>query len=91
VILEAATASAWVETACCEWRTLLLDHANCEKKAASTALALLFAYPDDRSLTTPLSLHTRETVATDTPASRATSLMETNGVAPTVGLTGPSR
>lgn len=60
MILEAATASAWVETARREWRSLLLDHANCEKKAASTALALLFAYPEDRSLTVPLSRLARE-------------------------------
>jgi serine/threonine protein kinase len=28
---------------------LLIDHANCEKKAASTALALMFAYAEDLS------------------------------------------
>ena len=36
------------------WRELLVDHANCEKKAASTALALMFAYPEDRKLTSAL-------------------------------------
>jgi tRNA-(ms[2]io[6]A)-hydroxylase len=30
-----------------------VDHANCEKKAASTAMALIFAYPEDRSLDVP--------------------------------------
>jgi len=60
VILAAATDEAWVEKARQEWRVLLLDHANCEKKAASTALALLFAYPEDRTLTTPLSRLARE-------------------------------
>jgi tRNA 2-(methylsulfanyl)-N6-isopentenyladenosine37 hydroxylase len=39
---------------------LLVDHANCEKKAASTALALIFAYPDDRKLTSALSRLARE-------------------------------
>ena len=29
---------------------LLIDHANCEKKAASTALALMFAYAEDLEL-----------------------------------------
>lgn len=60
MILAAATDEAWVEKAGQEWRVLLLDHANCEKKAASTALALLFAYPEDRTLTTPLSRLARE-------------------------------
>jgi tRNA-(ms[2]io[6]A)-hydroxylase len=39
---------------------LLLDHANCEKKAASTALALIFAYADDFELTRQLSRLARE-------------------------------
>lgn len=60
MILRAATEEAWVERAGREWRLLLLDHANCEKKAASTALALLFAYPEDRALTAPLSRLARE-------------------------------
>ena len=40
------TPSRWLDAACENWHTLLLDHANCEKKAASTALALIFAYPE---------------------------------------------
>ena len=40
--------------------TLLVDHANCEKKAASTALALIFAYPEDRALNIALSRLARE-------------------------------
>jgi tRNA isopentenyl-2-thiomethyl-A-37 hydroxylase MiaE len=40
--------------------TLLIDHANCEKKAASTALALIFAYPEDRALGVALSRLARE-------------------------------
>ena len=39
------TPGRWVDTACTQWQELLLDHAYCEKKAASTALALIFAYP----------------------------------------------
>jgi tRNA-(ms[2]io[6]A)-hydroxylase len=60
VILRAATEPAWVDAAVLDWHTLLLDHANCEKKAASTALALLFAYPEDRTLTARLSRLARE-------------------------------
>jgi len=46
-ILEAPTPPAWVEDALSHLPELLLDHANCEKKAASSALALMFAYAED--------------------------------------------
>jgi tRNA 2-(methylsulfanyl)-N6-isopentenyladenosine37 hydroxylase len=59
-ILAAPTSPCWVECACEHWRTLLVDHANCEKKAASSALALLFAYPEDPSLTGAVSRLARE-------------------------------
>ncbi len=59
-ILLAPTPTTWVEHAALHWRELLLDHANCEKKAASTALALMFSYPEDRKLGTALSRLARE-------------------------------
>jgi tRNA-(ms[2]io[6]A)-hydroxylase len=59
-ILKAATPRAWVEAAVQDLSTLLVDHANCEKKAASTALALIFAYPEDRPLAVALSRLARE-------------------------------
>jgi tRNA 2-(methylsulfanyl)-N6-isopentenyladenosine37 hydroxylase len=59
-ILLASTPPAWVDYALEHWRELLVDHANCEKKAASTALALMFAYPEDRKLTSALSRLARE-------------------------------
>jgi len=59
-ILLAATPERWVQVATQRWRELLLDHANCEKKAASTALALMFAYPEDRPLGAALSRLARE-------------------------------
>ncbi len=59
-ILHAATPRAWCEHAAREWRTLLVDHANCEKKAASTALALMFAYPEDRPLSLAMARLARE-------------------------------
>jgi tRNA-(ms[2]io[6]A)-hydroxylase len=59
-ILRAATPRAWVEAARADLPTLLVDHANCEKKAASTAMALIFAYPEDRSLSVALSRLARE-------------------------------
>jgi tRNA-(ms[2]io[6]A)-hydroxylase len=59
-ILRAPTPQAWVATAVERWRELLVDHANCEKKAASTALALMFAYPEDHALAMALSRLARE-------------------------------
>jgi tRNA-(ms[2]io[6]A)-hydroxylase len=59
-ILRAATPRAWVDAAVEDLPTLLVDHANCEKKAASTAMALIFAYPEDRSLSVALSRLARE-------------------------------
>jgi len=59
-ILLAATPQQWVEDAAGHWQELLQDHANCEKKAASTALALIFAYPQDRPLVLALSRLARE-------------------------------
>jgi len=59
-ILLAATPIAWVDAAVARWRELLVDHANCEKKAASTAVALIFAYPEDTELVLALSRLARE-------------------------------
>lgn len=59
-ILKAATPPAWVTAAVADLPTLLVDHANCEKKAASTAMALIFAYPEDRALAVALSRLARE-------------------------------
>ena len=54
-ILKAATPRAWVTAASADLPALLVDHSNCEKKAASTAMALIFAYPEDRALGVALS------------------------------------
>ena len=59
-ILKAPTPRAWVDAALEDLPTLLVDHANCEKKAASTAMALIFAYPEDRALSVALSRLARE-------------------------------
>jgi tRNA 2-(methylsulfanyl)-N6-isopentenyladenosine37 hydroxylase len=59
-ILAAATPPAWVDAAVHGWRELLVDHANCEKKAASSALALIFAYAEDSDMSTTLSRLARE-------------------------------
>ena len=59
-ILHARTDVAWFELAVRCTDELLLDHANCEKKAASTALALMFSYPEDFDLANRMSKLARE-------------------------------
>jgi tRNA-(ms[2]io[6]A)-hydroxylase len=59
-LLRAPTPAGWVACACTSPDVLLIDHANCEKKAASTALALMFAYAEDLELTDKLSRLARE-------------------------------
>jgi len=58
--LLATTPPPWFEAAPRHLDELLLDHANCEKKAASTALALMFAYPEDVQLASHMSRLARE-------------------------------
>jgi len=59
-LLRAATPAAWLAAAGASRDLLLLDHANCEKKAASTAIALMFAYAEDLELAERLSRLARE-------------------------------
>ena len=58
--LLAGTPRAWFYAAAERRDELLLDHANCEKKAASTALSLMFAYPEDAELCARMSRLARE-------------------------------
>jgi len=58
--LLAPTPVAWFDVAAERWRELLVDHANCEKKAASTALSLIFAYAEDMDLAERISRLARE-------------------------------
>jgi tRNA-(ms[2]io[6]A)-hydroxylase len=59
-LLRVATPADWVAQARALPEVLLIDHANCEKKAASTALALMFAYAEDLELTAKMSRLARE-------------------------------
>ena len=54
-ILAAATDGAWLQRALADVDEILVDHAHCEKKAASTALSLLFRYPERGELLVPLT------------------------------------
>jgi tRNA 2-(methylsulfanyl)-N6-isopentenyladenosine37 hydroxylase len=58
--LPCATPQAWLDEAPRQLRTLLTDHANCEKKAAGTALGLLFRYVDRPELLYRMSRLARE-------------------------------
>jgi tRNA 2-(methylsulfanyl)-N6-isopentenyladenosine37 hydroxylase len=58
--LAAPTAPAWAEHAIAHLDELLVDHAHCEKKAAGTALNLIFRYPRHADLLDPLSKIARE-------------------------------
>jgi tRNA 2-(methylsulfanyl)-N6-isopentenyladenosine37 hydroxylase len=58
--LDVSTPDAWVDEACERVPELLLDHANCELKAASTALGFLYRYPDRTELAKRMSRLARE-------------------------------
>lgn len=55
-----ATPDEWVREASGRLPELLLDHANCELKAASTALGFLYRYPDRTILAQRMSRLARE-------------------------------
>lgn len=58
--LRCDTPDAWVHNALDNQRLLLIDHANCEKKAASTALNLMYRYVEDSELLNKMSRLARE-------------------------------
>ncbi len=58
--LACSTPRAWVEWALEHPEILLIDHANCEKKAASTALNLMYRYVEHHELLNKLSRLARE-------------------------------
>lgn len=58
--LHCATPAAWVGAALANQDLLLVDHANCEKKAAATALNLMYRYVGRHRLLTRLSRLARE-------------------------------
>ena len=59
-LLGCATPELWYVAAAANLRTLLIDHANCEKKAAGTALSLLYRYVDKPDLLRRMSRLARE-------------------------------
>ncbi len=58
--LQCQTPQSWIKCALEHPEELLLDHANCEKKAAGTALSLMFRYAEREELQQYLSRLARE-------------------------------
>jgi len=58
--LDVATPQAWLEAVPDHIPELLIDHANCEKKAASTALSMIYRYVDHSELLFLMSRLARE-------------------------------
>lgn len=58
--LRCATPSTWVDAALRQLDVLLVDHANCEKKAAATAMNLMYKYVDKPVLLERMSQLARE-------------------------------
>ncbi len=58
--LGSETPKNWIRKALEEQELLLIDHANCEKKAASTAMNLMYRYVDRSELLLKMSQLARE-------------------------------
>ncbi|WP_110665550.1 tRNA-(ms[2]io[6]A)-hydroxylase [Salinicola halophilus] len=58
--LPCPTPNRWVEAAMKNPALLMIDHAQCEKKAASTAMSLMFRYVDRPELLNKMSQLARE-------------------------------
>jgi tRNA-(ms[2]io[6]A)-hydroxylase len=58
--LPCRTPAQWIDNALANQDLLLIDHAHCEKKAASTALSLMYRYLDNADLLNKMSRLARE-------------------------------
>ncbi|MFY0990187.1 tRNA-(ms[2]io[6]A)-hydroxylase [Halomonas sp. C05BenzN] len=76
--LGCRTPDAWVGWALENPELLLIDHAQCEKKAASTAMSLLYRYVDQPLLLTRMSQLAREELL---HFEQVVTLMEARGIA----------
>lgn len=75
--LLCATPPAWIERAMQHPEELLIDHANCEKKAAGTALTLMFRYAEKEDLQQKMSRLAREELR---HFEQVTALMKKRGI-----------
>lgn len=76
--LGCETPDSWIEEACKQQDILLIDHAHCEKKAASTAMTLMFRYVDRPDLLNKMSRLAREELI---HFEQVLELMEGRGIA----------
>ncbi|MEC9483379.1 MAG: tRNA-(ms[2]io[6]A)-hydroxylase [Halomonas sp.] len=76
--LPCATPEAWIDAALANQALLLIDHAQCEKKAASTAMSLMYRYVDKPLLLTKMSQLAREELL---HFEQVVKLMESRGIA----------
>jgi len=58
--LPCRTPRTWIDNALANQDLMLIDHAHCEKKAASTALSLMYRYVDNPDLLNKMSRLARE-------------------------------
>ena len=58
--LPCRTPEAWLSAAVESLPLLMIDHANCEKKAAATAMSLMHRYTDNTTLLNKMSRLARE-------------------------------
>ena len=58
--LSSLTSNEWIQLALSNPIEMLIDHANCEKKAAGVAIQLMFRYPSEPDLAEVLSPIARE-------------------------------
>lgn len=75
--LACRTPDAWVAWALANPELLLIDHAQCEKKAASTAMSLLYRYVDKPLLLSKMSQLAREELL---HFEQVVKLMESRGI-----------
>ncbi|WP_193091668.1 tRNA-(ms[2]io[6]A)-hydroxylase [Halomonas colorata] len=75
--LACQTPDSWLQWAMINPEILLIDHAQCEKKAASTAMSLLYRYVDQHLLLSKMSQLAREELL---HFEQVVGLMEQRGV-----------
>ncbi|MBW4636418.1 MAG: tRNA isopentenyl-2-thiomethyl-A-37 hydroxylase MiaE [Iphinoe sp. HA4291-MV1] len=59
-VLKTPTSLAWVKQAISNLDTILLDHSQCERKAAGVALNMIFRYPSNAKMVRELTKIARE-------------------------------
>ena len=77
IVLKRATDPKWLALALSRFDEVLIDHAHCEKKAASNALSLMQAYPEVPGLPAQMARMAREEAG---HLARVLQIMEDRGL-----------